>query len=273
VTPISDQDPFLNTPVPPTATLDGTITPVTPSWDPYADPSAPPPALFPQPGSPPPGGYPAPQGGYVQADGTVYQPQRLWDEVWFDYYWLYGANKNDFGVQKLELNTSFAFPFFLNPAPIKVTPGFAVRYLDGPRSGDFPNMIDPSGGADLPAQVFDAYLGTSWKPVFSNWFSGDLAARVGVYSDFDKVNSDSIRITGHGAGVFTLNPQFSIVVGAAYFDRLNVKLLPVGGFIWTPNEDARYELVFPWPRISYRWTTIGNTDVWWYVRGELGGGD
>ena len=57
-----------------------------------------------------------------------------------------------------------------------------------------------------------------------------------------------------------------------YLDRIKVKILPAGGVIWTPSEDAHYDILFPNPKLSHRWTTLGTTDVWYYVAGEYGGG-
>lgn len=237
----------------PQATLNGTVAPLTPGWDPYADPGAQPSVVY-------------PQNGYMQPDGTAYETQQLWHRIYFNNQYLADFSSQGFGMNSTDINTSFAFPFFLNPSPVLITPGFTLHLLDGPASSEF------SGSPDLPPQLYDAYLDTSWQPVFSNWFSADLNVRIGVYSDFEKVNTDSILVTGHGAGVFTINPRWQAVLGAQYLDRPNARILPVGGLIWTPNEDTRYELVFPWPRVACRWTTVGNTDIWWYGRGEYGGG-
>ena len=35
------------------------------------------------------------------------------------------------------------------------------------------------------------------------------------------------------------------MLGATYVDRINTNVLPVAGFIYTPNDDAEYKLVFP----------------------------
>ncbi len=34
----------------------------------------------------------------------------------------------------------------------------------------------------------------------------------------------------------------------------------------------RWEIYFPRPKLSQRLTTLGNTDLWWYVAAEYGGG-
>ena len=77
---------------------------------------------------------------------------------------------------------------------------------------------------------------------------------------------------GRALGTFTLSPQWKFEAGVVYLDRLSVKLLPAGGVIWTPNPDVKFDIVFPYPKLAQRLTTVGNTDVWGYIAGEYGGG-
>ncbi len=51
-----------------------------------------------------------------------------------------------------------------------------------------------------------------------------------------------------------------------------VWLLPVVGLIWTPRDEVRWELIFPRPRIMWRWGCQGWTEDWLYLAGEFGGG-
>jgi hypothetical protein len=146
-----------------------------------------------------------------------------------------------------------------------ITPGFNTHFFNGPDSM-------PGETIDLPARVYDAYLGAAWRPQFSPRFGADLAVSAGVYTDFQVVNWDSLRVLGRALGVFTLSPQWKFEAGIVYLDRLSVKLLPAGGVIWTPNPDVKFDIVFPYPKLAQRLTTFGNTDVWGYVAGEYGGG-
>ena len=102
--------------------------------------------------------------------------------------------------------------------------------------------------------------------------SGDLGFRTGVWSDFKRVDSKSVRYLGRGLGVLSFTPHFDLLVGVVYLDRNNIKLLPAGGIHWRPNPDCDLYLVFPYPKWRRRFTTIGNSDWWWYVAGEYGGG-
>ena len=233
----------------PPATLQGTIQPLNPGWDPYGTPGA---IAAPAPIYPPQ--------GHIRPDGTMAQPQRLIDEVGFEYTYISASGSRKLGLDVVDLWVSAAFPFFFNPAPLLVTPRFAVNYWNGPVSEALP------GSPDLPPRTYDAELQASWKPVFTGWLSGDLAASIGMYTDFEKFSSDALRVRGHGLAVFTLSSRFAVAAGIDYINRNRIKLLPAGGVIWTPNPDTRWEIIFPEPRIARRFSTGGNTDWWGDVR-------
>lgn len=240
---------------PPAATLDGTIQPLNPAWDPYsADPGMQTPMLVP------------PEGNiYTQPDGSFGQRERLVQQVHLEATHLGGDNGGDVKVTSAEASVTAAFPFSYGVAPLLVTPGFAFHFWDGPDAGAYP------GNPDLPAQTYDAYLEFGWRPQLTPRLSLDLGVRPGIYSDFEFFNSDSFRIKGRALGILNASPQFQYVGGIVYLDRMETKLLPAGGVIWTPTEATRWEILFPRPKLSQRLTTVGNTEFWWFVAGEYGG--
>jgi len=284
--PVSPDSPFYTTQNP-GAVLNGTIQPAQSSgqFDPY-DPSHAAPAVSPYGGQGVPT-YPAPAygaapnavpaygaptgspyGTYGQAlsDGTLAPPRRLLHSLNFEDTWLARFGNRGLGINDAAVQAVFAVPVLANPTPVYITPGFTFHSWDGPASGSF------AGSPDLPARTYDAYVDASWRPQVTSWFSVDLALRVGIYSDFNRINSNSLRILGRGLGIVTFSPQWQVAAGVWYLDRLTVKLLPAGGVIWTPNQDTRFAFLFPNPKLSQRLTTIGNTDLWGYVAGEYGGG-
>ncbi|MEX0713859.1 MAG: hypothetical protein WD278_16085 [Pirellulales bacterium] len=255
----------------PPATLDGTIAPSAPTWDPYADPATQPPTFSPYGGGnvyAQPGQFE--YGGQPCADPSLPASTRLFQGYYVEHTWLAGDDGTDLDINSTDLGATFAFPFLYNAAPILVTPGFTFHFLDGPESVPFPGF---PGSADLPPQLYDAYLDTSWRPQITPWLGADLGVRIGVYSDFQEVNSDSVRLLGRGLAIFTFSPRWQAAAGIWYLDRMRVKLLPAGGLIWTPNTDTRFEMLFPNPKLAQRLTTWGNADIWGYVAGEYGGGN
>jgi hypothetical protein len=231
----------------------GTTAPGQPTWDPYADPAAQPPFF-------------TPSGSiYTRPDGTIAQRPRLTQDIDLKYTWLSANKHHGFGTNDNELFGTFTFPLIANQQPFLVTPGFALHLWDGPDSNEFP-------GADLPPEVFDAYIEFGWKPQLTSIFRADLGIRPGVYSDFHFINGDSFRVKGHGYGIVDLSSTWSLAAGVEYINRHHIKLLPAGGLLWRPNPDTEWAITFPSPRLAQRFTTVGVTEWWWYVRGEYGGG-
>ena len=87
----------------------------------------------------------------------------------------------------------------------------------------------------------------------------------------------AFRITGHGAAAWTGSETTKLIFGVGYFNRLEVKMLPIGGLIWTPNEDVSFELLFPQPRPARRRYPTGQftqeVQDWVYLSAEFGGGN
>lgn len=197
--------------------------------------------------------------------------QEFLDELRLDYNYLPARGAKRFGTNDLDLSATFAFPFLYNSkSPLLVTPGFAFHWWEGPVSSSLP----PGSSLNyLPPRVYDAYLDTAWNPQLPGTpISGELCFRIGVYSDFKKVTAESIRYTGQGLGVITFSSALKAKLGIVYYDRIKVKLLPAGGLVWTPNENVRFDILFPNPMFSRRMKALGTVDVWVYLRGEYGGG-
>ena len=183
-----------------------------------------------------------------------------------------GAGGDGFEFDSLELKTVLGLPCPTRAFPLLITPGFAVHFLNGPNS------------VALPPEVYDAYTEFRWLGHLTPRWGFDVAVTPGVASDFRQDSGHAVRITGHGIAAWTLTPvpapptvpTLMLVLGADYLDRTDVPLLPVAGLVWTPNDDTKFELVFPQPKISRRvyWSGISKEDVqdWVYLGGELGGG-
>lgn len=248
---------------PPPVALEGTIQPdsVAP-WDPYEDPGASQaPSLAPDGGGlyaqPSPYGQP----GYAATDPGLLGIRFL-QQLKFEFTWLPGDSGNDFDVTTLDISGTFAVPLFPDLPPLLLTPGFAVHYWEGPNNG-------PS----LPPRVYDAWFDIGWRPQITPWLAADLGIRPGVFSDFRKGNTEAFRLQGRALGIVTTNPQLQFVAGVLYLDRMAARIIPAGGLIWTPNQDSRYEILFPNPKLAQRVSTVGNTDWWVYLAGEFGGGE
>lgn len=243
---------------------DAVTQPPATNWDPYATPGNAPSALL-------------PQDPYFQSGPNVSMAtmQKFVQHINFTYDWFAGhpnTDNKELGINDLDLNVTFAFPMFRSiETPLLVTPGFAVHYWAGPTSV-LPVAPDDPPPADLPPQTYDAYLDFAWNPQIADWFGAELEFRTGVFSDFKRVTSDSIRFMGKGMAVIKLSPRMTVKLGVWYLDRVKTKILPAGGLVWTPNEDIYFNILFPNPKIGKRLTTWGNTEWWLYGVGDYGGG-
>lgn len=175
-----------------------------------------------------------------------------------------GHGANDVGITDAEVKAVLGFPCPTRQSPLVVTPGWAIHLFDGPTRGE------------LPPRVYDAYMQFRWLARPWPRLGVDLAVSPGWYSDLEQGSGEALRITGHGAGLYTCSPTLKLAFGVAYLDRRDVPVLPIGGILWTPAEDISFELVAPRPRIARRLDffpcAAPGIEHWLYVAGEFGGG-
>jgi hypothetical protein len=194
---------------------------------------------------------------------------RLFQGPRFRHTWLPGtANFNDKKDNAIESNDSdvslvFAVPNFLGTTrPLYIIPSYSQHVWDGPKVP----------GSDLPGAAFSAFLDTGWESNPVQTLGYELGVRVGVFSAFDAINTESIRIQGKALGRVRLTPTSTFRAGVFYLDRNKIKLLPAVGVLWAPNPDTRFDVFFPEPKLSHYLSTLGNADMWWYLTGYYGGG-
>jgi len=168
------------------------------------------------------------------------------------------------GMTDAQIDVVFGLPLITRETPLLITPFYGVHFLDGPET------------PDVPPRLHDAAVKLEhFRPLNDDWLV-TLDVTLGQFADdvsFD--SAEAFRITGGGAGVWRPNDRWKWVLGATYVDRANTRILPIAGFIYTPNDDAEYRLVFPAPKVSWRlpWTDVPGLDErWFYLAGEFGGG-
>jgi hypothetical protein len=175
--------------------------------------------------------------------------------------WLPNGNDpQDFGFTEIDAFASFALPFPISAWPLVITPGYNMHMLGGPQN------------TDLPARLYDTYFDFMWLPTFVNRYTLLLAVTPGYYSDFQVRDADAFRVTGKGLVIFDAIPdRLQLVGGVIYLGRDNLKLLPVGGAIWTPIDFLRFELIFPKPKLAACFNAGLGYQDWLYTTAEYGG--
>ena len=271
------------------------ISPPPPAWDPYAPqasqvfptPSASPTptwatsAIGGQPGYP---GYnattaPMPQitpdlgtsGNALSQNPTLQNTMRLYQGARGSWAYLFGnGTGQQLGVNELDTSATFAVPFFfnspanLNRAPLLITPGFGLQLWDGTSFA--------ATGVELPPNTYDVFIDTAWNPQFTPIFGAELGIRIGIFTNWNELVWDSWRIMGRAIGTINMTPTWQGKVGIVYLDRNQVKLLPAVGATWTPDANSRYDIFFPAPKASRRFTQWRDRSVWGFIAGEYGGG-
>ncbi|MBN1394874.1 MAG: hypothetical protein JW959_07615 [Pirellulales bacterium] len=187
----------------------------------------------------------------------------VFQKILFDSTWLAPGGYDGMGMTDVGLEAIFALPCPTIDSPLLITPGFAAHYLDGPQR------------ADLPPRLHEGYVQFRWLSQVTPKLGLDLAITPAAYGDFQQETADSFRLTGHAAGAWNLTDKAKLVLGAAYLDRPDVQTIPIGGIVWTPREDVKFDMVFPHPRVSRRihwdWNPGDEKQNWLYIAGEFAG--
>jgi hypothetical protein len=178
-------------------------------------------------------------------------------------------NPQGLEIIEWEAATTIAYPnFAYSGQPLLVSPGFAMNHLSGP-------VTDPASGffADLPSSVYGAWVDLGWFPNsrFAPQVSYELTGRLGVFSDFNTFNENSFRPQGTALVKLRITPTLTAKAGVEYINRADIKLIPAGGFLWTPSAHTRWDIYFPRPKLATYFTTLGNTEIWGYLGAEYGG--
>ncbi|MDP1560020.1 MAG: hypothetical protein Q8M16_01365 [Pirellulaceae bacterium] len=168
------------------------------------------------------------------------------------FQWIAGSN-DDFGWFSWQSD-----PYLRRESDSGLSLTFNLHGLSGP--------IAPN----VSPRLYDAVASYQVRKSFSSNFSYDVAASVGVFSDFEGSARKGVRFPAHAVGMIHLNYRADLVFGADYLDRQDIKILPVAGVsireFLAPN--VRLDLIFPRPRIDFALDNQHRV----YVAGLLGGG-
>jgi hypothetical protein len=196
--------------------------------------------------------------------GPYVEPFRILQHPRFSDTWISGGDHDrDVQIHDFEFAVTGAIPHFLaSTQPLYITPTFLLHLWDGPQGI----------AGDLPPNAYSAFVDAFWASDPNRPIGAEIGVAVGAFTDFETFNKHSVRVIGEGFGVLRLTPTLTFKLGVWYLNRNDLKLLPAGGLVWQPNPQTKFDILFPNPKYTQYLTTIGNSDVWWYVAGEYGGG-
>jgi hypothetical protein len=229
-------------------------------WQPYAELGAPtesPPVPLQEPLFPD-----APSSGLRPLPRPADARDGVFQKAKFTATWIPPLDDDSLGWTDLRSEIVFGLPFFTRETPILITPSYELHLLEGPI------------GFDLPPRLHDLVIDFNhFRRVTDNWIA-NIAVAPGYYTDDHSFDSDdALRINGRAVAVYDPSPEWKGVLGATYVHGGWAKIVPVVGVVYEPNDDVKYELVFPRPRVAWRLPNSpvpGRDEFWFYVLGEFG---
>jgi hypothetical protein len=163
----------------------------------------------------------------------------------------------DLGLTEIETFVQVGLPAPIIEWPLLVTPGVNLTMIDGPTV------------TDLPPRLYQAYVDLMWLPQIVRGYTLLISVVPSVYGDFE---AHEFRLTGKSLLIVDCIPdRLQFVGGVLYLNRDNIRLLPAGGFIWMPAEWTRFELIFPKPKLAFRWNVGLGFEDWIFTTAEFGG--
>jgi hypothetical protein len=178
------------------------------------------------------------------------------------------AQKRNAAVGEIDLSAPMKIPLGGDTAPLRVNPVFGQRFWAGPKP--IPNWTLPA--ADVPGALYEFYVQISWRAKLAEWFYLDMRFTPGYFTDMHNTSSDAFMPRGYVMAIFAFSEQFQFLIGAAATNRVISQAVPIGGFLYTPDEDTEVRLVFHVPRVATVIDKQGNTKYWAHLSGEWGGG-
>ena len=145
---------------------------------------------------------------------------------------------------------------------LSITPQFGLRSYDGPRSA-------PGLTTALPGEVYRVGIDFELSSPLGGPWSGQIAFNPSINTDFrGSLSSDAWQFDSRGIVFYNASRQLVYAIGAGFWDRIDDRVVPYAGVIWTPDDRWEYRLVFPEPRVSYFMGNVLGFSTWAYARGE-----
>ena len=202
-----------------------------------------------------------PEGSTILSGVNGPQPYRFGFTPKMDYTYLASAGTQSPGNGRFssnEFNVELAHVQSIGPGWILTnTPQAGTRLWDGPGLPDLPGSVYRLG--------WDVTLAT---PIVGLW-SMQLDFNPSINTDFNSgLAREGVNLDGNAMLFYRASPQWMVVMGAGYWDRVNKIILPYAGVVWNPNDQWELRLLFPKSRISYFVGNIHNGAHWLYATGE-----
>lgn len=174
--------------------------------------------------------------------------------------YLHDDGPESIAMSSMDLSATLAFPMGSFDNLLMVTPFFRADYLTA------------SPALDLPAELYETGARFFWKKKIDERFGILGIVTPAVRTDFNN-SEDALRIFGLGLLTWQMRPGTLMVSGGLiHTGRDDFPILPAAGLLWTPDNNWKFDLQFPSPRISCRLSRDGDcSETWGYLSGVFGG--
>lgn len=180
-------------------------------------------------------------------------------EVLGGYLWDTGDAAGGLDQTFEEARVSFGLPLGSMDNILGIRPFFRAEHLNGPTAIDLPETLYSTGVALLNQIKWSEKISTT------------VVVAPAVRSDF-RTSENSVRIFGLGLVNWKPQDNLTLSVGAVFFDRNDVSVLPAIGIVYLPRPWWKIDATMPRPRIARRiWKQGGEAEAWAYLGGRLGG--
>jgi len=189
------------------------------------------------------------------------QPFRFGWTSKFDVGFIPDETASNVGTGKLSIFEFNSEIRYTAPTPMQwifsVAPQFNLRLWDGPTTPALPGDVYRFG-TDLQL------TSPTWGP-----YTFELGFTPSLNTSFEApISSDAWNFDGRGAVFIRTSPQWLLVLGAMYWDRVDEIVLPYAGLVYTPNDYVEIRAMFPRADASLFIGTPWGIPQWLYIAGE-----
>ena len=167
-----------------------------------------------------------------------------------------GPGGGQFGVQEYDLalkHVSLLGPDWVFTNTLQA----GTRVWTGPATPNLPPEVYRFG--------WDFLLNS---PQYAGW-SAQASFNPSLNTDFGgSFGREALNLDANATLLYRVSPEFLLVMGVQYWDRVDNIIIPNAGVVWNPNELLEMRLLFPKSRISYFLGNFGNAAHWLYASGE-----
>ncbi|MDA0591264.1 MAG: hypothetical protein O3C17_25060 [Planctomycetota bacterium] len=176
-----------------------------------------------------------------------------------------GLGLGQFGVFEFNTELRYTAPTVMQHI-FSIAPQFNLRGWDGPKT---PPAAIGNGFTPQLGQAFRFGLDFRLTSPTQNGYTFELDFNPSIGTDFDRgLTSDALMLDGRGALFIRTSPQYLLVLGAMFLDRVDDQVLPYAGIVYTPNQHFEIRALFPQAEINCFIGAPWGVPQWMYLAGE-----